>query len=259
LYRRLTEAHWGSDLIIWPEAAVPAYFHEVADGYLSDLQSEAKHHHSDIILGILTHEFTTGRYFNSALSLGTDIAFYNKRHLVPFGEYFPVPSAVRRWLRLLNLPSEDFTAGQLDQPALSVAGQRVSMTICYEDAFPELIRHDLPQASLLVNISNDGWFGDSIALDQHLQIARMRAMEAGRPLVRVTNTGISAVVGSDGSLRQRLPVDRVETAVVDVQPRHGSTPWVGEGWRWAIIGMMASILVGLFLSRFPRYIGKSAQ
>src|SRR5690606_27380355 len=138
------------------------------------------------------------------ITLGDD-AVYAKRHLVPFGEFFPVPDFVRSWLRLMNLPYSDFTRGARDQPPLTAVGQPVAASICYEAAYGAEMIRALPAATLLVNVSNDAWFGDTIAPHQHLQIVRMRAREAGRWLVRATNSGITAVIAPDGRVVASLP------------------------------------------------------
>lgn len=244
LYRRLTEEHWTSQLIIWPEAAVPDYYDDVKESYLDPLEQAARLHGTDMLIGVPTEDVAGGQYYNSVISLGRHDGVYNKRHLVPFGEFFPVPEWVRRWLELMDLPYSDFTPGAVDQPLLRVAGYPVGISICYEDAFSDEIMRALPQAALLVNVSNDGWFGDSIALPQHLEIARMRALEAGRYLLRDTNTGITAIIDPSGRVTSRIPMDQAGVLTDEVVPYAGSTLYARTGI-WIVMCLM---LVLLFLA-----------
>jgi apolipoprotein N-acyltransferase len=225
LYRKLTDANWASKLIVWPEAAVPAYQDEVQIDYLDPLEADARMHGSDILLGVPTYDPLQDAYYNSVISLGSSDGSYNKRHLVPFGEDFEfLPQWVKSLLRDMDLPYSSFSPGARDQQLLHVAGYAVGTSICYEDAYGSEIMRDLPQAAFLVNVSNDGWFGDSIALPQHLEIARMRALEAGRWLLRTTNTGVTAIVDDDGRIRAIAPTDRVYVLNGEIQPLAGATP-----------------------------------
>lgn len=247
LYVTMTDGHWDSDLVIWPEAAIPALIAQV-DDYLMALRKRMLEQGNTLMLGIIDYEIDRGVYRNTLLVLGPQVEFYYKRHLVPFGEFFPVPDFVRRWMRLQNLPYTDFEAGSDDQLPLQINGIKVAPSICYEIAYGNEQRQFLPEAALLVNVSNDAWFGDTIAPHQHLQIARMRAMEARRYLIRATNNGISAVIGSRGELlevsRQFVP------AVIDatVQPLSGETLYVRFGnWPLLLTGLIT--LLALLLHR----------
>jgi apolipoprotein N-acyltransferase len=225
LYRRLTDAHWASKLIVWPEAAVPAYQDEVQIDYLDPLEADARSHGTDILLGVPTYDPLQDAYYNSVISLGTSDGTYNKRHLVPFGENFEfLPQWVKSLLRDMDLPYSSFSPGARDQRLLQAAGYAVGTSICYEDAYGSEIMRDLPQAAFLVNVSNDGWFGESIALPQHLEIARMRAIEAGRWLLRTTNTGITAIVDDGGQVRAQAPTGKVYVLDGEIQPLSGATP-----------------------------------
>jgi apolipoprotein N-acyltransferase len=250
LYRRLTEAHWTSQLIIWPEAAVPDYYDDVKDSYLDPLEQEARIHGTDMLIGVPTEDLVSGHYYNSVISMGRHDGVYNKRHLVPFGEFFPVPEWVRRWLELMDLPYSDFTPGAVDQPLLRVAGYPVGVSICYEDAFSSEIMRALPKAGFLVNVSNDGWFGDSIALPQHLEIARMRALEAGRYLLRDTNTGITAVIDPQGMTTSRIPQDQPGVLTAEIAPYAGSTLYVRVGIR-LVMCLMIILLFVTGIQRLP--------
>ena len=225
MYRRLTEKHWDSRLVIWPEAAVPAYEDEVKLDYLDPLEADAVKHGTDMLLGIPTYDPAGDHYYNSVISLGKSDGEYHKRHLVPFGENFEfLPAWVRSVLRSMDLPYSSFTPGAADQPLLEAAGYPVGVSICYEDAYGNEIMRALPQAAFLVNVSNDGWFGDSIALPQHLEIARMGALEGGRYLLRATNTGITAIVDAGGHVLSTAPVGEESVLSGDIEPRAGATP-----------------------------------
>lgn len=225
LYRRLTEEHWASRLIIWPESAVPEYADAVQKDYLDPLQKQARAHGTELLIGVPTENLDTGAAYNSVISLGGHDGVYDKRHLVPLAEYFPLPRWVRRWLASMSLPYSSFTPGAANQPLLEVHGYAVGVSICYEDAFGNEIMRALPQAAFLINVSDDGWFGDSIALPQHLQIARMRALEAGRYLLRDTNTGITAIISPKGNMRASLPQGARGVLTGIVTPYAGSTPY----------------------------------
>ena len=230
LYRSLSEAGWSSRLVLWPETAVPVFYETVAEGYLDELQAVSRLTATDVLLGIPYRDAATDRYYNAMLAI-TDAgrAFYFKRQLVPFGEFLPLRGLLGETLRFLNVPLGDFSRGPADQRPLRLAGQPVGITICYEDVFSAVLRRQLPEATLLVNVSNDAWFGDSIAPHQHLQIARMRALETGRVLLRGTNTGISAIIGPRGEILARSPQFAVDVLHGTVEPRRGATPYVAVG------------------------------
>jgi len=252
-YRELTEANLDSDLIIWPETAIPAFFHNVINDYLADIEDMALASKTDMLIGVPVKRVEGDRvyYYNSMVSIGEEQRFYHKRHLVPFGEYVPFGDVIRTFGGFFNLPMSDFVSGGLQQPDIKVAGHTVGISICYEDAFGEEVILALPQASMLVNVSNDAWFGDSLAPHQHLQIARMRAIETARPLLRATNTGITAVIDPFGRLMHRVP-QFMETALsVEVQPMTGATPYALLGNAGILWFAGISLLLAGFMSRQP--------
>lgn len=240
LYLELTDEHWDADIVIWPEAAIPALMHQIDDDYLPLVAARAEASDTEVILGILRRE--QGLYYNSLLSLRSG-EVYSKRHLVPFGEYFPVPDFVRTWMRLMDLPYADIESGPQGQSLLRAAGLTLGATICYEDAYGQDQLTSVRAADLLINVSNDAWFGTSIAPHQHLQIARMRALEAGRPMLRATNTGITAAIGPRGEVISTLPQFQTDVLVVEVQPYGGRTPYARWGDTPAIL--LALLLVAL--------------
>ena len=231
-YRELTRSVLGTPLIVWPESAAPDLANNLVP-YLRELAELAGRSHSALVLGLIRAEPepASGRleYFNSVLGLDTEVAWYDKHHLVPFAEFFPVPPFVRSWLRVLNLPYSDFTHGAAVQPPLSVAGIKLSASVCYEDAYPTTRRATDAASHALVNVTNDAWFARSTARYQHLQIARFRALEAQRYLVRAANDGVSAVIGPHGELVAVAPEYRPVVLRAQLVPRSGSTPYLRFG------------------------------
>lgn len=224
LYRDLTLRAAGQQLVIWPEVAIPSLYESVTE-YLDEIRELAGARGGTVMLGILKRDPAANAAQNAFVALTSEPQFYIKRHLVPFGEYFPLPAFAREWLRLLDLPYTDVSRGDDAQPLLQVGGQSIAVTICYEDVFGSEQIDFLPEASLLVNVSNDAWFGDSLAPHQHLQIARVRAAEAGRYLLRSTNTGISAVIDPQGRVQQRAEQFRPEVVLATVRGQAGATPY----------------------------------
>ncbi len=242
LYADLTLDHLGADLIVWPEAAIPALRGRLED-YFDAVGERVTAAGGALLVGAIEYREDTGQFFNGVIAPGSDSPPYHKRHLVPFGEYLPVPGFVREWVRLRNLPYPNYHSGPDEPPPMAVAGQRVAVSICYEDVFGEELIHAYPEATLLVNVSNDAWFGDSVAPHQHLQIARMRTIEAARPMVRATNTGISALIDVDGTVTGRSPQFETDVLAGTVQPTTGLTPYARYGNVLVVIA--AVVLLGL--------------
>lgn len=228
LYTSLTEPHLGTDLIVWPEAALPALAHELTP-VLQAQWGRASERGSTLVIGQMRYDFDARAYHNAVLALADQPQWYVKRRLVPFAELFPVPVWVKEWLRGMELPYSGFEAGARDQPALDGAGEKLGVTICYEDAYAAEQLAVLRDATLLVNVTNDAWFGDSSAAHQHLQISRMRALEAGRPLLRAANDGISAVIEADGSIEKTFAHFEPGVLTATVESRHGLTPYARVG------------------------------
>ena len=190
-------------------------------------------HGGDLITGTLTGDGE--HYWNSAISLGqSPLQSYSKRHLVPFGEF--IPPGFSWFLDIAHIPMSAFTRGPETQKPLAVAGQQVAINICYEDVFGEEIIGALPPAGILANLSNTAWFGHSLAQPQHLQIARLRTVETGRPMLRATNTGMTAIIEADGRVQAVLPPFTTAVLHGSVRAYTGTTPYV----RW---GNMAFVLL----------------
>jgi apolipoprotein N-acyltransferase len=242
-YARLAEAS-EARLIIFPETAVPRFLDQVDRDYLRRLDAIAQRNGGDLLLGVPMRR-STDEFFNSVITLGASpTQVYHKVHLVPFGEFAPPGFA---WtLRVVNIPMSDFSRGTPGQRLLAVAGQRIAVNICYEDAFGDEIAAQLPQATLLVNVSNVAWFGDSLAPAQHLQIARARAIETARMHLTATNTGISAAIDRDGMVRARLPQFAEGRLEATAQGYAGATPYVL--WRdWPVVVFSLGVLAAAAL------------
>ena len=243
-YAQLAEGT-GARLIVFPETALPRFYHQIDRAYLARLEAAAKRNGGDLLLGVPSLGGPEA-YFNSVLTLGiSPPQAYHKVHLVAFGEFIPFGFGwVLRWL---SIPLSDFSRGSPDQPPLAVAGQRVAVNVCYEDAFGDEIARRVPEATLLVNVSNVAWFGDSLAPAQHLQIARLRAIETGRMHLTATNTGITAAIDRDGRVLKRLAQFTEGRLEITVQGYAGATPYVRLR-DWPIVLFSLAIL-GLFIFR----------
>ncbi len=251
IYRNLNREALGARIIVWPESALPVLAHE-AEVYLAAIRQEASARGSDVMVGLLRFDFETGEIRNGLYSMSAaGDGWYYKRRLVPFGEFFPVPAFVRRWMRLMSLPYYDMTPGEDHQPALAAGGERLGATICYEDAYGSDLLAVLGEATLLVNVTNNAWFGDSAAPHQQLQMARFRAREAGRWLMRSTSNGITAVIGPDGEVTARAL--QFEPAVLksSVQPRSGLTPYARTG-NWPALSAALLLIAIALVPRFRR-------
>lgn len=242
LYRDLTVPHLGAKIIVWPESALAAPVHMLG-GFLGPEWDTTKRAGSTLVLGQLRRDPRREIYYNAVLALGDEPQWYAKRRLVPLAEFFPVPQWMRDWLKGMELPYSGFEAGGDSQPALDAGGQKLGVTICYEDAYASDQLAVLRDATLLVNVTNDAWFGDSTAAHQHLQITRMRALEAGRTMLRAANDGISAIIGPDGRVTSTLPRFQPGVLTGSVQPRVGLTPYARFG-NWPVIVLSLAILLG---------------
>jgi len=225
-YKRLIEASQGQ-LIVLPETAIPRFLDAVDPGYLRDITRIALERRADILVGVPIRD-PDGRYFNSVISMGTSPSQrYDKAHLVPFGEF--VPPGFSWIVKTFAIPLSNFSLGSKNPKPLALAGQRVAPNICWEDAFGEEIIRQLPEATLLVNVSNVAWFGDSLAPAQHLQISRMRAIETGRAMLRATNTGVTAIIDPRGKVVARLPQFTEGVLEGEVRGYAGASPYVKFG------------------------------
>ncbi len=250
-YVQLTFSGEPADLAIWPESAIPAYHDELEESFLPMLKSLTAARGMGLVFGTVERQLTGNEkiYYNSAISVGDEVGVYRKSHLVPLGEFLPFPWILRWLLDSLHIPMSDFSTGPAHQPPLVAAGQKLAISICYEGTFGEEVIRALPEASILVNISEDAWFGDSLAPHQHLEIVRMRAVETGRPLLRATNTGISAIVDPRGRIVARSKQFKAEVLMGTVQPMQGATPYIRFG-NYPIITGLSLLLLAMGLTGF---------
>jgi apolipoprotein N-acyltransferase len=243
VYWDLTERNLDADLVVWPETAIPDFLHEVRSVLIEPMAHRAREEGTEIVLGIPAMEPEKGLYFNALLSIGSREDLYAKRHLVPFGEFMPFKAWLGPLVDLFEVPMSNFSRGDAERPLLAVGEWLAGVSICYEDAFPAEVAQALPDAEFLINVSNDAWFGDSLAPHQHLEIARMRALENGRYLLRATNTGISAIIDERGRILGTVASFVRGDFVADVQPYVGATPFSRFGNRVAI-GLAVLLVVG---------------
>jgi apolipoprotein N-acyltransferase len=254
LYARATRAHFGADLVLWPEAAVTEFYHRVADDFLLPLAREARRHGTDLVIGVpVLARDGSHRYYNSVVALSGEHApgFYHKRHLVPFGDFVPFQEWLRGLFRAFDLPMSGFHHGPAGQPLLAVAGQRLAATVCYEDAFGEELLPALPAATLIVNLTNNAWYGDSLAPHQSLDMSRLRARETGRDLLRATTNGVSAIIAADGRVTARAPQFESAVLAASAQPRQGATPYVRWGNFPVLVLSLLLMAGGAWLGRRP--------
>ena len=254
-YMSMTRKHWDSDLIIWPETAIPGRFAEFNDFVLAPMHQEALGSKTKLVVGGF-HETESGQFKNSAIVLGDDVDevdLYSKRHLVPLGEYIPLLKYLR-WLdKWMNIPYDNLSSGAEDG-LLTIGKHRAQMSICYEDAFGEEMINDLPEADYLINITNDGWFSGSLEPYQHMQIARFRALEAGRYLLRATNTGVSGIIDQRGKILNTIPAYEQGIVTGDVMILKGTTPYVKYGNYLVVIATSVLLLLLFILGRVGRQV-----
>lgn len=243
LYSRLSaDAADDSDLIVWPETAIPLFIEDLDPVYREALETHARETDTDYLIGAPSGNWDTREYYNGVLAVGGQGGFYRKHHLLPFGEYLPLRTLFDLFHRFVDIPMADFSAGAADQPLLRAGGHAVGVSICFESAFGNEIARALPDAAFLVNVSNDGWFGDSLAPAQHLQIARMRSIETRRWMARATNTGITALIDARGRVVEQVPQFEIAVLRGELQPLSGATPYVRIG-DWPLGLMLCGLLV----------------
>ena len=242
LYAGLSAAWWQHDLIIWPETAIPLLLKD-ATFLLDALKRKSDQSRADIMTGIPERIEDERRYYNSIIVIGDSNDSYRKRHLVPFGEFMPLDRLLRPVIESIGIQVSSFSPGE-GRPLIQAAGIPIGVSICFEDVFGEEIIDALPEALLLVNVSNDAWFGDSLAPHQHLQMARMRALETGRYLLRATNNGISAIIDEKGKILAESRQFEADVLSGSVKLFHGTTPYARWGnWPVILLLLLACCLV----------------
>lgn len=251
-YAQQSKPHLDGDLIVWPETAVSAFQFQVDEAFLQPLEALVKQHATHLVFGVVQMDEQRERYFNAMVALGNEQRDnYHKRHLVPFTEYLPLKSLLWPLVDLFTIPMSDFTAGT-GRPLMQVGPYQAGLSICYEDAFGNEMIESLPEAAYLINASNDAWFGRSLAPYQHLQMARMRALETGRYLLRATNTGISAIVGPKGELVSAAPLLEMAVVTGEILPMQGLTPYARFG-NLPVLALLVLALIAAFPCSHSRF------
>lgn len=252
-YLGMTEAHWDTDLILWPETAIPIPQDQA--GAIIEHIREQLGSDSTLITGIPWYGFSDRleafTYHNSITALGNGDGMYHKQKLVPFGEYVPLQGLLRGLIGFFDLPMSSFSPGPAHQGPLIANDIRVMPFICYEVAYPDFVAFNSRGAGLLLTISNDGWFGDSIGPLQHLQIAQMRALETGRYMLRGTNNGVTAIINHKGQITERIPQFERATLTGEVFVATGSTPYMHTG-SWPVLTLAAILIVFIREREIPR-------
>ncbi|MDN3696615.1 apolipoprotein N-acyltransferase [Vibrionales bacterium C3R12] len=251
-YTDLSRENWDADIVIWPEAAIPAFESEVSS-FLSNLDSAAKMNSSAIITGVV-NQAENRKYYNSVLAIGTtpygDYRYdvnqrYHKHHLLPFGEFVPLEALLRPLAPFFNLPMSSFSRGDFVQPNIVANGRHLAPALCYEIIFNEQVRQNVTEETdFILTLSNDAWFGRSIGPLQHMEIARMRALELGKPLIRSTNNGVTGVTDYKGKIIELAP--QFETAVLNTEltSTDGMTPYRTVGTWPLYIWVLLSLVIG---------------
>ncbi len=232
-YEKATREHLDSDLVVWPETAITYFYHEVRP-FLSPLRKQLADTKTTLITGVPDYQADTKTYYNAMWATGNGFGLYYKRHLVPFGEYIPLASVVGPILDIFGMPMSSFSPGDSNQPTLQVGEWAAAPFICYEIVYPEQVRRLVRDSDFLITISNDAWFGASIGPWQHLQIARFRAKESGRYLIRATNTGVSAIIDQNGDIVAEAKQFKRTTLTSTVKTFSGITPYVQWGY-WPVL------------------------
>ena len=246
-YLEQSARHRDVDLVVWPEAAVPDYF----DRLSADFHRQMRAHPADFMFGVLVRRSTAGegQLFNSIASVSDRTTFYHKQHLVPFGEFLPLKWLFQPLIKMLEIPMSDFTHWRQPQSPLTAAGNSFAASICYEDAFPQGWRAQVPASGILINLSEDSWFGDSLGPHQRLQMARFRSLESGRPMIRSSNNGLSSVINWRGGIDAIAPQFVKTVVTAEVRPRTGVTPYTVYGDNPVLLLVLALLALGLIAGR----------
>lgn len=257
-YHALTEAQWGQDVILWPEAAYPIFYNEAQD-IVAKLDIQGRKHNSAIISGVPYWEEGPEKYhyYNSIFVTGAGEGMYHKQKLVPFGEFIPFEDLIRGAIPFLDMPLSSFSRGDYEQPPLQAKGHTFAPFICYEVLYPELVRRLGKDADFLLTVSNDAWFGKSWGPNQHFEMVRMRALELGKYMLRGTNTGITAIIDHKGNTVSQIPQFQPGVLRGQILRTTGQTPYSTYGY-WPVLGaaliiiILSSLLAFLYLRRDER-------
>jgi apolipoprotein N-acyltransferase len=237
---QLSEPYLDHDVIVWPETAIPTFYDIAYQEYLHSYVERLAKIDTEIVVGAFTRTFTDEAIFNSIITLSRPTQIYSKQHLVPFGEYLPLRNFFSLFNRFVTIPASNLSPGD-NLPVMTVNDRPVGVSICYEAVFARDILPALPKAQWLINVTNDAWFGDSLAPYQHLQISRVRALETGRYMVRAANSGISAIINDQGELLRGTELFKVQVVSAEIWPMQGQTPFM----IWSHSAILTIMLIGL--------------
>ena len=244
-YFKQSYLHLDSDLIVWPETAIATYWDHIAPAF-EPLKALAKEQNTQIISGTVIREAAQAgaNYYNGLIAFGAEDGKYYKQRLVPFGEYVPLESWLRGVINFFDLPMSAFKL-PLHKQGLLTHKIAIAGNICYEIAYPQLVARQASQAQMIVTVSNDTWFEHSLAPWQHLQMAQMRALENRKPVVRATNSGVSALIDATGKITHVAPLYQQAQLTGKVTLMEGKTPY-NTGLNWPVLLLsLALILCGL--------------
>lgn len=256
-YLALTDPHWSADLIVWPEASLTFYAHQAGDVF-AELKRRSQDNDTAVLLGLPAAEQTADgiRFNNTVVAAGNGGGRYLKQRLVPFGEYVPLQSVLRGLIEFFDLPMSRMSSGPGGQPPLRIGDETAVTPICYEIAYPDLVADlvhgGVREATVLVTVSNDTWFGTSNGPLQHLQIARMRALELGRYLLRATNNGVTATVDPRGAVIDQLPQFEQGVLRSSFKAMSGATPFGRTGSVPVVAFSLVLVAAGFYTRRFPK-------
>lgn len=254
-YVSLTKQHLDADVVVWPETAIPDYYDRVEKGALRNFIRDAQLLNTDILVGVITRDIATKAYYNAIVNVHQPDQVYQKRHLVPFSEFFPFADLFKALSLLFDVPFSSFSAGADDQAPFQLGAHKVGMSVCYEMAFGEELAISAIQSDYLLTVSNDAWFAHTLEPAQQVQDVQMRALELGREIARTTNTGYTVIVGVDGQIKQSIEAYQTGVLRGEVQPYQGKTPFMT--WRqlpvFALLALVLAVLV------FNRWRSKSAS
>jgi len=237
----LSEEVWQQDIIIWPEAAIPDLYSR-SSAFLNEINQKALQTNTHLITGILYDDMEKQTYLNSLIGLGKSEGVYFKQRLVPFGEYVPLESFLRGVIHFFNLPTSIITKGHSNQIPIKIGDHTISSAICYEIVYPALVAEETKNTDMIITVSNDAWFGESLGPRQHFHMSRMRAVETGRYLVRSTNNGISAIIDKKGKIQYRSEQFIRTTLSGEAIPMQGNTPFLL--WKnYFILALMLLIIL----------------
>lgn len=246
-YIGLTKQNMDSDVVVWPETAIPAYYDVVERGALNSFIKDAKLLNTDILVGVIAGDKDSENYYNALVNVHNPEDRYYKKHLVPFSEFFPFNDAFAFVSGLFDIPFATFTHGPIDQKPIKLGGQEVGLAICYEMAFGEELAAQLPWAKYFITVSNDAWFANTFEPAQQLQDVQMRALELGREIARSTSTGYTVIVDVKGNIKEEIPPYEVGVLRGKVQPYEGMTFYAQ--WKKMPILFVLFTLFGFLLAK----------